>query len=145
MKHDMKRLINTIRPGMRRLVCLSLVLGSVYAGLATQKYRCWYICGQDGVKNEKWCGPRGEDPCGDQCLRYIFTMKVTCYFCDVTWRPTPPCSTYGSVWVPSEKWAAACGQDPITGSCICLEPYLLQDEDATFECPTEKSGSACLF
>jgi hypothetical protein len=138
----MKRLINGARPGMRRLLCLSLVLCSVCAGFAVQHW-CWYICGQNGVKNEKYCGPRGEDPCGDQCLRYIFAMKVTCYFCAPTSESYPPCNTYDSVWVPSEKWAAACGQDPLFGNCICLEPYLLQDEYSTFECPRQKYGTPC--
>ncbi len=143
----MKQLTNKARVDATRLfklLCCSLLLCTCFTAAAAGW--CYYVCGQNGVKNENYCNTaNSETPCTGTCLRYIFTAPVTCYFCTTTLIGACNTPLAGQVFVPAAKYIAACGQDPYLLNCVCLEPYILSDPNSGFTCPTLATGSACFW
>ena len=125
---------------------LVLLFGTVGVGMAT--YLCYYVCARNGVYKigpDGVCFPQGEDPCVGTCEKYTFTANVTCYDCDVV-TSSSTCTPGGPVVVPASYWITSCGQHPISGVCICIEPWIPRDSQTSFTCYTTvaPTDTACV-
>ena len=132
----MKNISGGRRSNVNRLSTGLVLAALLFTCFAASAGWCYYVCGTDGVKNENWC----TSECGGTCIRYTFTMKVTCYFCDVG---VGTCAATMPVVVPATKYITSCGENPYLSGCQCLEPYILDGPSSINPCPTVPVGSPC--
>jgi hypothetical protein len=143
------RLINRVSVfGMYWIGALVLLFGSMASGINAAHW-CYFKCAQNGVAQKTQasdvCLAVGEDPCVGTCSEYTYTANVTCYNCDVT-TSSSTCTPGGFIpLVPASYYETSCGVDYL-GSCICIEPWILRNNNTGFPCYTSvpSTNSACV-
>ncbi len=141
------RIMNGVRMfGVYRMGAILILCGFSVCAMGVCNW-CYYTCAQNGVKQTDpvdVCHQVGEDPCVGTCTKYTYTANVTCYDCDTT-SSTSTCRPGGYIpAVPASYYVTSCGQG--SSSCICLEPWILRDNNTSFPCYTTVSSgdSACV-